>query len=89
VGEEDAPPGQQILNVPVAEIEAVIEPNGIMDDFRRKSVALVRALSGPADQFGSTIISASGAPGPSGFVSIVYSYQPVTLVAVPGPGPGP
>lgn len=41
VGDEDAPPGQQIPDVPVAQIEAVIEPDGILDDLRRKSVALV------------------------------------------------
>jgi hypothetical protein len=41
VGDEDAPRGQQVLDVPVAWIEAVIEPDGILDDFRRKSVALV------------------------------------------------
>ena len=46
VGDEDAPPGQQVLAVPVAWIEAVIEPDGILDDLRRKSVALV--LSGRA-----------------------------------------
>ena len=41
VGDEDASPGQQILDVPVAEVEAVIEPNGVPNDFSRKSVAPV------------------------------------------------
>jgi hypothetical protein len=45
VGDGDASPGQQIFDVPVAEIEAVIEPDGVLDDLRRKSVPPVRALS--------------------------------------------
>ena len=36
---------QQILNVPVAEIESKINPNGIADDSWRKSMALVRIHS--------------------------------------------
>ena len=41
VGDEDASPGQQILDVPVAWIEAAIEPDGLSDDLRRKPVAPV------------------------------------------------
>jgi hypothetical protein len=41
VGDEDPPPGQQILDVPVAEVEAVMDPDGVLDDLRRKSMALI------------------------------------------------
>jgi hypothetical protein len=37
----DAPLGEQILNISVTEIESVVEPNGVADDFGRESVAFV------------------------------------------------
>jgi hypothetical protein len=44
VGDEDAPSGQKILDVPVAQVEAVVEPDSVLDDVGRKSVALAAAL---------------------------------------------
>ena len=39
--DDNAPLCQQILNITVAEIESVIEPDGITDDIRWESVTLV------------------------------------------------
>lgn len=44
VGDEDPSPSQEVLDVSMADIEAVIEPNGVLDDLRRKSVPPVEAL---------------------------------------------
>ena len=63
VGDEDTPPGQQILDVPVDQIEAVLEPDGILDDLRRKSVALV--LSDRVFH-----------PGMVARLSLTWQYQP-------------
>ena len=38
VGEEDASPGQDVLDVPVAQVEAVVEPDRVLNDRGRKSV---------------------------------------------------
>ena len=46
VGDEDAASGQDVLDVPMAQVEAVVESDGVLDDFGRKSVPLVEALSG-------------------------------------------
>jgi hypothetical protein len=32
---------EQILDIAVAEIEAIVEPDGITDDFRRESMAFI------------------------------------------------
>jgi hypothetical protein len=37
----DAPLGQQIFNVSVAQVEALVEPDGVTDDIWRESVTLV------------------------------------------------
>jgi len=37
----DAPFGEQILDIPVAEIESVVEPNGVGNDIWRESVAFI------------------------------------------------
>ena len=41
VGDRGAPLGQEILNVPEAQTETVVEPDGMADDFRRESVSVV------------------------------------------------
>jgi hypothetical protein len=41
VGNEDPSPSQQVLNIPVAQVEEVVEPDGVLDDLRGESVALV------------------------------------------------
>jgi len=41
VGYDDSAPGQQIIDVPMAQIEPVVEPDGVLDDLGRKSVPLV------------------------------------------------
>jgi hypothetical protein len=38
VGDEAASPSQDVLDVSMAEVEAAIEPDGVLDDLRRKSV---------------------------------------------------
>ena len=37
----DATFGEQIFNIPMTEIEAIVEPNCVADNFRRESVAFV------------------------------------------------
>jgi len=32
VGDQDASPGQDVLDVPMAYVEAVVEPDGVLDD---------------------------------------------------------
>ena len=39
VSDRNTPLGQEILDIPVAEIESVVEPDCVTDDVRRKSVA--------------------------------------------------
>ena len=38
VGDEDPLPSQEVLDVSMAEVEAVVEPDGVLNDLRRKSV---------------------------------------------------
>lgn len=38
VSDEDPSPGQEVLDVPMAQIEAVVEPDCVLDDLRRKPV---------------------------------------------------
>src|SRR4029077_9189885 len=42
IGDDDAPLGQKELNVPQAEAEHVIQPDGMADDLGGKAVAVVR-----------------------------------------------
>jgi hypothetical protein len=37
VGDKDASPGQQVLDIPVAQVEAIVEPDGMLDDCRGKT----------------------------------------------------
>ena len=39
--------GKQVLNVPIAQRETAIEPDGMLDDDRRKAVTTVRYLAHP------------------------------------------
>lgn len=41
VGDDDSPAGQEILDVPVAQVEAVVESDRVLNDLRRKPMALV------------------------------------------------
>jgi hypothetical protein len=41
VGDGDAPLGEEIFSIPEAQTETVVEPDGVTDDHRRKSVAVV------------------------------------------------
>ena len=41
VGDRDAALGEEVLNIPKAESESVIKPNGVADDLRRKPVAVI------------------------------------------------
>ena len=41
VGDGDAALGEQILHIAEAEAEAVIQPDGVTDDFGRESIAVV------------------------------------------------
>ena len=41
VADHDAPSGQDQFDLPQAQAEAVIQPNGLVDDFRRKTEAAV------------------------------------------------
>jgi hypothetical protein len=41
VTDSDAAFSEQIFNISVAEIEAIVKPDGVTDDVRRESVALV------------------------------------------------
>ena len=45
VRDEDAAPGQDVLDVPVAEVEAVGKPDRVPDDLGRKPVPPVEACS--------------------------------------------
>jgi hypothetical protein len=51
VGDDDTSLRQQVFDIPVAQVEAVIEPDGVLDDLRRKAVALVLSdgISHPGD----------------------------------------
>ena len=40
-GDSNTAFGQKILDIPVAQVETIVEPNGIRNDIRRESVALV------------------------------------------------
>ena len=42
VGNLDAVLGQHQLDIPEAEAERVVQPNGVADDFGRKAVTMVR-----------------------------------------------
>ncbi|MFT6056904.1 MAG: hypothetical protein ACJAS2_001182 [Pseudohongiellaceae bacterium] len=37
----NTPLRQQVIDITLAEVELVAEPNGVLDDFTRESVALV------------------------------------------------
>ena len=41
VGDRNAPLGQQVLDIPETESEAVIEPDRVADDLRRKPIAVI------------------------------------------------
>ena len=41
VGDGDAPLGEEIFSISEAQTEPVVEPDGVTDDFRRESVAVV------------------------------------------------
>jgi hypothetical protein len=41
VGHGDASPGKQVFDVPMAQVEPIVEPDGVLDDLRGESVALV------------------------------------------------
>ena len=41
VADGHAPLGQQVFNITMTKVESVIEPDGVLDDFGRESVALV------------------------------------------------
>lgn len=45
VGDDDSSPGQQVLDVPMAQVEAVVEPDCVLDDLRRKPMAPVGTCS--------------------------------------------
>jgi hypothetical protein len=40
-GYSDAPFSEQIFNIPVAQIESIVQPDSKADDVRRESVALI------------------------------------------------
>ena len=40
-GDDDSSLSEQILDIAVAEIKAIVEPDCVTDDFRRESVALI------------------------------------------------
>jgi hypothetical protein len=42
VGDDDASLSQQVFDIPVAEVEPIVEPDDMLDDRRGKSVPLVR-----------------------------------------------
>jgi hypothetical protein len=46
IGDENAPLGQQELNVPKAEVDHVIRPDSLADDLGRKVTPIVRAGRG-------------------------------------------
>ena len=39
IGDRDVPSGQQVLHISEAETEPMVEPDGVADDFGRKSIA--------------------------------------------------
>jgi len=41
-GYSDAPFGEQVFDITVAEVDAIAEPDGVRDDVGRISMALVR-----------------------------------------------
>jgi hypothetical protein len=41
VGDDDASLRQQVFDIPVAQVEPIVDPDGILDDRRGKSVPLV------------------------------------------------
>jgi hypothetical protein len=41
VGDGDSSPRQQVLDFPMAQVEPMVEPDGILDDLRRESVPFV------------------------------------------------
>jgi hypothetical protein len=41
VGDDDSSLAQQVLDIPVTEIETIVEPDGVRNDLSRKPVALV------------------------------------------------
>ena len=43
----DAPFGEQVFNVSMAEVEFVVEPDGVADDVGRESVTLI-SIHGPS-----------------------------------------
>jgi hypothetical protein len=47
----DAPLGEKILNISVTEIESVVEPNGLANDFGRESMAFVSVHPQIIDQW--------------------------------------
>jgi hypothetical protein len=42
IGDGDPPLGQEIFGVAEAQTEAVIQPNGVADDFRGESISVIR-----------------------------------------------
>ena len=46
VRHDDAPFGQQILDIPEAQAVSVVEPDGVADDFRRKAMPKVAGSTG-------------------------------------------
>jgi hypothetical protein len=46
VGDDDSSLRQELLNVSEAQAEAVVQPDGVTDDLRRKSVSAVAASIG-------------------------------------------
>jgi len=48
IADSDAPLSQQVFDVAVAQVESVVEPNGILDNFGWESVALVHFWEGYA-----------------------------------------
>jgi len=41
VGDGDSSPRQQVLDFPMAQVEPMVEPDGILDDLRQESVPFV------------------------------------------------
>lgn len=53
IGNVDPTLGQQIFDIPIAEREAIVEPDGMLDDGRREAVTAIGDWFHPANLFGA------------------------------------
>lgn len=69
--------GQEIFNIPMAEIGSLIEPGGVADDIRRESVRLVSIHQPVLEKTASSAVSTNS-------IDIMDTVMVSVAVALPG-----